>query len=343
MPGDAAHDMDACTAALAEALSGVTLGQPVTWRGLTVFPLLGDAEPMASYMTFGPAVEAGAFRITEVSDAGVVGELEAVNDGDIDVLLLDGEEVIGAKQNRIINLTILVPARARVRIPVSCVEQGRWSLRQQAFAESGRAVFARERARKTRDVTASLRRSGVARADQGAVWDAVSAELDAHGVASPTSAMSALYEQKRDDVEPFVTSFQPQPSQVGAAFGSGGRILGLELFDSPAGYRSSAAKVVRSYAGDVIARAARDMPLAEESVRDFMQAILAAPLELHQATGAGMHARCDSDTHVGAALMHNGRILHMMAFAMEPQRGPDAVRSKPQRTISDDDHDRYHC
>jgi hypothetical protein len=169
------------------------------------------------------------------------------------------------------------------------VEQGRWSLQKQAFAESGRAVFARERARKTRDVTASLRRSEMGRADQGAVWNAVSAELDAHGVASDTHAMSALYEQKRDDVEPFVASFQPQASQVGAVFASGGRILGLELFDSPAGYRSSAAKVVRSYAGDVIARETGDMQPAEESVRDFMQAILASPLELHQATGAGMH------------------------------------------------------
>ena len=94
MPGDAAHDTDTCKAALAEAVSGVTLGRPATWRGLTVFPLLSRAEPMTSYMTLGPALEAGAFRITEVSDAGVVGELEAVNDGDVDVLLLDGEEVI---------------------------------------------------------------------------------------------------------------------------------------------------------------------------------------------------------------------------------------------------------
>src|SRR5690606_12314841 len=133
MPGGGSHDVHECTTALAAALDGVAIAEPVAWHGLTVFPLIGAVDTEPSYVTFGPARDAGAFRSTEVTDAGVVGELEAVNDGDVDVLLLDGEEVVGAKQNRMINLTILVPARSRVRIPVSCVEQGRWSMKQQAF------------------------------------------------------------------------------------------------------------------------------------------------------------------------------------------------------------------
>lgn len=41
--------------------------------------------------------------------------------------LLDGEELVGAKQNRILNLSILVPGQTSLEIPVSCVEQSRWS------------------------------------------------------------------------------------------------------------------------------------------------------------------------------------------------------------------------
>jgi hypothetical protein len=44
--------------------------------------------------------------------------------------LLDGEELIGAKQNRALNLTILAPAKQVIVIPVSCVEAGRWHLRR---------------------------------------------------------------------------------------------------------------------------------------------------------------------------------------------------------------------
>jgi hypothetical protein len=92
-----------------------------------------------------------------------VGQPRAVNDGVRPVLLLDGEEVIGAKQNRIINLTVLVAAGTTVQLPVSCVEQGRWSMQSLRFAEAGRTMFASGRARKMRDVTASLRQAATRR------------------------------------------------------------------------------------------------------------------------------------------------------------------------------------
>ena len=41
------------------------------------------------------------------------------------VLLLDGDEPVGAKQNRVLNLTILAPPMAEIRIPVVCIEQAR--------------------------------------------------------------------------------------------------------------------------------------------------------------------------------------------------------------------------
>jgi len=62
-----------------------------------------------------------------------VPELAVVNDGDIHVLLLDGEELRGAKQNRMLNTTILLKPKSKTIIPVSCTEQGRWNY---ASAES---------------------------------------------------------------------------------------------------------------------------------------------------------------------------------------------------------------
>jgi ARG and Rhodanese-Phosphatase-superfamily-associated Protein domain len=35
------------------------------------------------------------------------------------VLILDGEELVGAKQNRIVNVTILVVTQSEIVIPVS--------------------------------------------------------------------------------------------------------------------------------------------------------------------------------------------------------------------------------
>ena len=75
-------------------------------------------------------------------------ELSFENPSAEKILLVDGDELVGAKQNRILNLTILVGAGQKVVIPVSCVEQGRWRYRTAEFASAGRTLFAKARARK---------------------------------------------------------------------------------------------------------------------------------------------------------------------------------------------------
>jgi len=47
-------------------------------------------------------------HITEVSAGGRVPELAFENSSDETVLLVDGDELVGAKQNRVVNLSILV-------------------------------------------------------------------------------------------------------------------------------------------------------------------------------------------------------------------------------------------
>ena len=111
---------------LSAFLSSLSLGSSQSVAGLTVFPLLRQPAPEPWYDTLTEAVAARTARVTEVSDAGRVPELQVVNDSPRHVLIVDGEELVGAKQNRIVNLTILVPPKTSLTIPVSCVEAGRW-------------------------------------------------------------------------------------------------------------------------------------------------------------------------------------------------------------------------
>jgi hypothetical protein len=71
-----------------------------------------------------------------------------VNLADQPVLIVDGETLDGAKQNRVVNLTILVPAHGRPVIPVSCAEAARWCARSRAFTSSPHTQFASGRARR---------------------------------------------------------------------------------------------------------------------------------------------------------------------------------------------------
>src|ERR1051326_8950651 len=113
----------------------IQLGDPVEHRGVVIPPLFPRTDPRADYLTLEQAIPLG-FHVTEIDAAGSVPELLAKNPLDSNVLLYDGEELLGAKQNRILNVSVLVPARSETKIPVSCVEEGRWNARGAQFSPS---------------------------------------------------------------------------------------------------------------------------------------------------------------------------------------------------------------
>ena len=107
-----------------QALSA-KIGAPTTFKNMTVFPLIGGQGTAADYLTLDEALAQKLAAITEVSEGGSVPELKFVNSSDKKVFLLDGEELVGAKQNRVLNLSIMVPVGKTLVVPVSCVEAGR--------------------------------------------------------------------------------------------------------------------------------------------------------------------------------------------------------------------------
>src|SRR5688572_27645210 len=130
-----------------ETTAPFQLGEPVEHRGIVVTPLFPLHDPRAHYLTLEVAIERG-LRIEEVSVEGSVPELQVVNPLAEQVLLYDGEELIGAKQNRILNLSVLVGGKTELPIPVSCVEQGRWHHMTGSFASASHSSSPQLRLRK---------------------------------------------------------------------------------------------------------------------------------------------------------------------------------------------------
>src|SRR6187200_1315143 len=195
-----------------------TFGTEATFESLTIVPLLGTSSSEPDYDTLDAALARGTLQITEVSESGHVPEIKVLNEGQLPVLIIDGEELVGAKQNRTVNLSILIPATADVIVPVTCVEAGRWSHKSRSFAASSRTHFATGRAAKSAQVSESLLRSGIARADQSQVWNEIeqkSARLQAR---SATSAMGDIFERQANAVEAFVRGLPVVEHQVGAVF-----------------------------------------------------------------------------------------------------------------------------
>lgn len=310
----------------------VRVGEPFHRHNLTVFPILDEKAPaVANYLPFGTAQKTGMIRVTEISEGGSVPQLAVQTLGGSAVLLLDGEELIGARQNRIVNLTILAAAKTTVIIPVSCVERGRWSYRSRDFAESPRTMYPRARAQKMMDVSSSLKRRGMRDADQGAVWadvDLRASELRAH---SDTGAMGDIYDHHHASVEDYLHEIVWLDCQVGAAFAIDGYVVGLDVFDSQNIAREYLPKVIRSYALDAIAHrssrrshagtAASRKPLEVEVV-ELLDQLSSAEAESFPAVGVGTDVRIDSRELAGAALVRDDAVVHLSAFRKRITRRP---------------------
>jgi hypothetical protein len=295
----------------------LTVGKPVERHNLTIFPLLDENAPAtADYLAFGAALRAGLIRITEVSASGSVPRLAVQTLGDTAVLLLDGEELIGAKQNRIVNLTILAAGMGTVAIPVSCVERGRWSSASPEFQESPQTMYPRGRAKKMMAVSMAMRDSGARHSDQGDVWadvDMLAAQLNA---ASPTGAMGHIFDQHRASVNEYLRDVAWTEGQVGAAFAINGKPLGVEIFESQNIAREYLPKVIRSYALDAIAQGSVAAPRCVEAaeVSRLIESICAADTRTFPSVGMGADLRIDSPDIAGAALVRDGSVVHLSAF-----------------------------
>lgn len=156
-------------------------------------------------------------------------ELKVHNELDVRVFLMDGQELIGAKQNRILNNDVLVPADSTLSIPVSCVEAGRWRTRASSSPRQERQPP--YPSGQDGGHSYSLKRDKRHDADRGEVWEEVSESLVASGSHSPTSWLSDAYMQRARELDELRRGISPPDSAVGLAVFYDGKLQGLDLFD----------------------------------------------------------------------------------------------------------------
>lgn len=301
---------------LKEALDRVLFAGCLKFKNLSVTPLVALHNGEPDYLSLDEALASGDVHVTETSEAGEVPELRLENHGASPVLLLDGEELVGAKQNRVLNLTILAPARTTIRIPVSCVEQRRWSWSTQRFGTADRTIYAEGRAQKANHVTDSLRTSGTRRSRQTDVWENIRAKSARMGNRSGTEAMAGIYEDHDAELRAYVRAIQPVQNQVGAVFAVDDEVRGVELFDFSATLRRLYPKLVRSYALDAVEGRKSASSGVEPDPRPIIAAVTAAEKSEHGAVGEGTDIRLTGDHLTGGGLVARDRLVHLCAFRL---------------------------
>jgi len=295
---------------VAQLLATLLTGEPVTHGALTVIPLHAPNLDDPDWLTLEEAADRA--RVTEVSEAGSVPFLKVANGADRPLLLLDGEELIGAKQNRILNTTVLVAAHTEVTIPVSCVEQGRWGFRGRQFRPGDASLYASLRARKAAWVSQSIRAGRGHMADQGGVWEHLACRASELRVDSPTGAMRDLYARHETDMTAARQTLAAQPGQVGALIYMGSRWVGLDLLAGPGLFGRAWPRLCAGYVADAIGREPK--PWHRLDAGAVLEALAQGQAEPAPAVGLGDEYRLSTPGLAGATLVVQGQVAHLMAF-----------------------------
>jgi len=306
---------------ISSLIGSIAFGEVQEHSRMAVQPIVCKKKPELDYLSLSEAVANKVLAISEVSEGGSVPELRAVNTGELLVLIMDGEELVGAKQNRVLNTTVLLPTGETI-LSVSCVEAHRWHRTSDHFSPSEEILTPSMRERKHHQVNLNLERHGSRSADQGDVWRAVEEmTLRSATPMSETKAMRDVYRHRDLDLRTLAGQFALVPGQVGMAVFIDGELAGIEYLSQPRVFERVFNKLLRSYALDALMEeAGADGGTIDAQIAPgILAAINAAEMDIYEAVGTGREHRITGDCVVGSALSLDDEVLHLSLQASEKQ------------------------
>jgi hypothetical protein len=318
---------------------------PQRHERLTIFPLVSEKPVELPYQLLGDAIANETLKIQEVG-SGTVPELLATNTGEVDILVLDGEQMLGAKQNRMASRTFILPGKTSTHIPVSCMEQGRWHFTSEHFSPAPYHSPSSVR-KKVRDYEVRRAKAGTGASAaelgqaQGDVWQEIGSYNRELGVQSPTAALDDVYEMVRPRIEDWIAYFPGVESQVGLIVFVDERPLGMDVVGGCELYARLHERLLRGYVLDALEAEKRaegrdrpsdptqledDAPLDDARVVDegaslrFLDRAQKAVRTPALTVGRGVY-HVLSETVVGGELLDGERLAHRSAFPDEDEPG----------------------
>lgn len=291
-------------------LATAAIGSPITRLGVSFFPVYLATNGL-------PKIATGTSSGLEIEELGSaeVPTLSVHNPTKVPALIIEGEHLVGGKQNRSVNTSVLVPSMARLEIPVTCLEQGRWG-RSRAYERAQSHTPARVRAINVQAVDENVRAFNSREGDQGTVWSAVEDVLEEMDMESPTAAAADADRVYRRDVRrqgafEELSRLGPLPGQCGFAVAHGRRIVSIELFGAAELLRAHWSAMIRSHLLEPGKPSGRPSATA---VLSMLRRLGSLPPKVSPGIGLGTEMRVRDRGIVGQALTLEHSAVHCSAF-----------------------------
>jgi hypothetical protein len=348
---DAAHtrslpapaQVQAAREALRRALTGIRPQVTMEGDGLVLIALeppaiIQSASAVPPYLLFEQAVSDGSVEVHEIG-AGTVPSVAATTKQQ-PVVMFAGDTIPGGKQNRVINISVWLPAGKVTELPVTCLEHGRWDPGLAARFGAGRKADYAMRSMMSRQVGEQRRRAAefaapgapatsAYAADQGEVWAEIGRREVRAGLHSPTAALHEVWAAEEQDARPLAGAFPCPAGATGLAVGVGGKLIALELFDHPGTFVASWPRLVesavsahldhkRAVAAGVAPPTAHHYP--DPGALGRLVGRAAAALDravFGPSVGEGVDLRLTGPKVAGSALVRDGHVVHVELFRVE--------------------------
>jgi hypothetical protein len=226
-----------------------------TYQNLRLIPIRATENfkvmvgSMGFYISLQEAIDGNLVAISEVSNSGTVNTLLVRNLSNDTLFVMSGEILIGGKQDRVIARDMLIPPNSgQVKIPVYCVEEGRWNYKGEGAKFTEYYGMANEHLRNLIDHNAS----------QATIWREVSNSNKKDGINSSTSAYTAhadnqdFRRREAEYIRFFENIFNGQDNVIGVLAVTGNTIEGADLFVSNRLFMQEYRKLLYAYIDDAI-------------------------------------------------------------------------------------------
>jgi hypothetical protein len=284
---------------------------------VSVIQYITEQVNTVEYISGNEAIEKNYIEVKEVNESGNVNNLIVFNNSNYIVFFSDGDILSGAKQNRVLNTSVLIAPNSKTILPVSCVEQGRWSHLSPKFKGNDYLAPSKLRAKKAYQVKESLKEDKGFNCNQYSVWSDVNEYHIQYSLDSPTANLSDLYENKREDMDKFISDFKIDNEANGMIVFINKKILSMDAFNRINIFQEYFYKILRGVSSEAIYLRKGDSIISEAEIKyktvDFFDKLEETKYNIYPGVGVGSEKRYDSDKIAGFNLIYNDHFIHMTA------------------------------
>jgi hypothetical protein len=263
----------------------------------------------------GHYIDKGLCRVME-QQKEQVGNVFISNNSDDYLLFTDMDILVGANQNRVVNVSTLVKPHSKADLEVSCVEKDRWQHSGSDFTPSGQSMDPEIRQRKLNVISAEEESSNYKYMLQSEIWNEVSKCIRDTDRSNPTSDYHKfLQEEKEEQTGKEIPTFQPDLNGNGLAVFVDNKLRNVEVFANTALYQYYFQKIAGHYLA--IAQNASLPNLSEDIMIKAIEKEIGMCLLFNAGpgkNGVGSMRYMEAGIRNGFQLSYDGERIHELVF-----------------------------